>query len=131
MAKFHGLLNLALVPVPSVVPGLPLLPARVTVTSLVSVSTMRIAWLPVSATYSLVPEMAKPIGFLNLALVPVASVVPEVPLLPARVVTSLASVSTMRIAWLYVSATYSLVPEMAKPLGAENWALVPVPSVVP
>ena len=53
----------------------------------------------------MVPSVVVPIGRLNFAEVPVASVVPEVPAVPARVVTTPVEITTLRIVWLKTSTT--------------------------
>src|SRR5205085_217234 len=69
--------------------------------------TLRIRWLPQSATYSVpAPSTARPQGDEKRALPPVPSALPGAPGLPARVVTSPAGV-ILRIVWLSRSATYT------------------------
>ena len=61
-------------------------PARV-VTTPVDITIFRILWLLESATYRFVPSVVIPLGLLNFAEVPVASVEPVEPE-PAKVVIS-------------------------------------------
>ena len=98
-----GELKRALVPLALVVPERPGLPATVVTTPPAVI--LRIVWLPASQTKTL-PEAstASPAGALKRAALPVASVAPVIPALPARVVTTPAGV-ILRIVWLPVSAT--------------------------
>jgi hypothetical protein len=90
-----GILNLALVPVPSADPS-ELLPANVVTTP--DGVILRILKLAKSATYRFPAESsATPKGLLKLALVPVPLVDPDE--LPANVVTTPADV-ILRIRWL-------------------------------
>ena len=91
---------------PSALPELPALPARVVTTP--AGVTFRIVWLSVSATYTL-PALstATPLGIAEPRGAARAIGTAGVPGLPARVVTTPAGV-TFRIVWLSVSATYTL-----------------------
>src|SRR6266581_3734058 len=136
MAIPPGALNSAAVPVPSAWPAAQVvLPARVVTTPVAM--TIRRMLLPLrAATYRLVPllSMAKPLGPLNVAAVPVPSALPAAPVvLPARVVTTAEAMTIRRMVWLVLSATYRLVPllSMARPVGRLNRAAVPVPSTLP
>lgn len=85
-----------------------------------------------SDTYKLPAlSMVKPVGVLNLAAVPVPSVLPAVPAVPAKVVTTPELITTLRITWLDESATNRLVPSVAIPAGLLNVAAVPVPLAEP
>jgi hypothetical protein len=87
----------AALPAPSVLPLDPALPATVVVTP-DAITTCRTVLLPVSETNRFTPLTASPAGFLNRALVPVASVEPLTTLvLPARVVTTPVEITTLRI----------------------------------
>ena len=94
-----------MVPVPFVEPDV--LPAKVVTTPAGVI--LRIRSLPISDTYRL-PSKSKlsPYGELNVALVPVPSVEPDV--LPAKVVTTPSGV-IIRIRLLSVSATYTFPTE--------------------
>ena len=98
-----GLLKRAAVPAPLALPELPERPAALVTTAALVI--LRMLWLPLSATWK-VPEASRVMAFgvLKRALPPVASVVPEVPARPAKVVTSPAGV-ILRMAWLPLSAT--------------------------
>ena len=87
MVNPTGWLKRAAAPVPSAEPDVPAVPANV-VTAPPTITTLRMVWLPESATYKFVPSLTMPVGVLNLADVPVASVVPEVPAVPAKVVAT-------------------------------------------
>jgi hypothetical protein len=97
----RGRSNKAAVPVPSVVPAVPAVPARV-VTTPVEITILRIVLVKKSVTYRFVPSFVIPNGILNKALVPVASVVPEVPAVPARVVTTPVTLSSVEVVVLSV-----------------------------
>ena len=99
----QGLLNRAVVPAPLALPEVPAKPATVVTTPAEVI--LRTVWLPLSATWK-VPEASKAMAFgvLKRALPPVASVLPEVPASPAKVVTS-PLVAIFRMAWLPLSAT--------------------------
>src|SRR6266571_3724870 len=132
-ARPPGALNVAAVPVPLALPAAPVvLPARV-VTTPVAMTILRML-LPLRvATYRLVPlpSMAMPGGWLNVAAVPVPSALPATPVvLPAKVVTTPVAMTIRRILWLFLSATYRLVPLLstARPWGALNRAAAPVAS---
>src|SRR6266699_2730545 len=88
-----------------------------------------------SVTYRLAPllSMARPPGSLNLAAGPVPLTLPNVPAVPASVVTTPVAMTIRRMVLLPLSATYRLVPllSMARPLGRRNVAAVPVPSALP
>src|SRR6266704_1231145 len=133
MAKPPGLLNVAAAPVPSAPPLVPAVPASV-VTTPVAMTIRRMVWLVRSATYRLVPllSMARPLGWLNLAAVPVPSALPAAPE-PASVVTTPEAMTIRRMVWLFLSATYRLVPLLstARPWGRLNSAAAPVPSTLP
>src|ERR1035437_3983975 len=125
-----GLENRAAVPEPSALPQFPALPASV-VTAPAEV-TFRIVLLPESATKTLpTASTATPDGPLNCAELPVPSLMPGVPALPASVVTTPAEV-TFRIVELPVSATKTLPAlSTATPEGRLNRASLPVPSALP
>src|SRR4051812_28176972 len=102
-----GLLICAVATGPSRYPAVPVPPTVVTTPADV---TLRMRLLLVSATYTLpAASTLTPDGLLNLALDPVASVNPAVPE-PASNVTTAPDV-TLRIRWLFVSATYKLPDE--------------------
>ncbi len=103
-ARPCGPLKSAAEPVPSVLPVVPAVPARVVTTPPGVI--MRMVSLPVSATKTspVVGSSVTPTGPLNRAAEPVPSVLPAVPAVPARVVTTPAGV-IMRIVSLPVSAT--------------------------
>ncbi len=61
--------------------------------------------LPLSATKSKVPSVVMPKGALKFAAVPVASVAPVIPAVPASVWTTPVAISILRIVLLPVSAT--------------------------
>ena len=65
------------------------------VTTPVEITIFRILLLVVSATYRFVPSIVIPLGVLNFAEVPVASVEPCE--LPARVVTTPVEITIFRI----------------------------------
>src|SRR6266496_4340483 len=92
-------------------------------------------WLPLSATYRLVPLLSttRPLGCLNVAAVPVPSALPAVPAVPASVVTTPEAMTIRRMVWLFLSATYRLVPLLstARTWGRLNSAAAPVPSALP
>ena len=67
---------------------------------------------------------------LNFALVPVASVYPEVPAVPAKVVTTAVAITIFLIACEPEATTYKFVPSLVIPYGYLNAAEVPVPFVV-
>ena len=131
--------KVALLPVPSAKPLAP--PASVETTPPAVI--LRMAWLPLSATYTLpglsaatavgalnkapVPEMFDPVPLVD----PAAPAAPVPGLFPAKVVTT-PPVAILRITLLPVSAT-KMLPEgsIVMPLGLRNWAPVPVPSVNP
>ena len=76
--------------------------------------------------------MAMPVGLLNVAALPLPSVLPAAPAVPAKVVTSPASV-ILRIVWLPESVTNRL-PAMSTtaPVGEENRAYgAPMTTVSP
>ncbi|EKD76664.1 MAG: hypothetical protein ACD_43C00028G0001 [uncultured bacterium] len=60
------------------------------------------------------------------------SLFPMVPL-PITVVTALVAKSILRMAWLYLSATYRVLPSLviSSVYGPLNWALLPVPFTNP
>src|SRR6266581_4476337 len=135
MARPPGLLNVAAAPVPSAPPLVPAVPASV-VTTPVAMTIRRMVWLVLSATYRLVPllSMARPVGRLNRAAVPVPSKLPAVPaVLPARVVTTPVAMTIRRMLLPPRVDTYRLVPllSMTKPPGWLNVAAAPVPSTLP
>ena len=66
------------------------------VTVPLSITIFRILSLPTSATYRFVPSVVIQEGLENLAEVPVASVAPEDPAVPARVVTVPLSITIFR-----------------------------------
>src|SRR5207248_7108454 len=99
----QGELNRAALPVPFVEPEGPF-PATVT-TAKVESCRDRIALLPLSAMNSSVPSPQRPFGLQNFALVPVASIRPETPTLPAIVQTCPFAMEILRIVWLPVSLT--------------------------
>src|SRR3569833_1112062 len=79
------------------------------------------------------PELsiARPVGELKPAEVPVLSALPEWPNDPANVVTTPIGV-ILRIAWFELSATYTLLPaSTTTPEGNRNLAALPVPSTAP
>ena len=91
----------------SVTPSVPIAPAKVVMLP-VEALTMRMAWLYVSAM-NMSPRVfiQMPIGQFSPAEVAATLfVVPEVPLVPATVVMMPPSI--LRMAWLPVSATYTL-----------------------
>jgi hypothetical protein len=57
----------------------------------------RIELFEVSVTYKLIPSVVMPLGKLNLAAVPVLSADPDVPAVPARVVTAPVKSTIFRI----------------------------------
>ena len=85
------------------------------VTAPVSRSTLRSAWLPVSATISTSSMRAMPPGSKKRASVPAPSRKPG--LLPATVVTLPVSMCTLRRRWLYVSDTTKPCASAAMPVG--------------
>jgi hypothetical protein len=72
-----------------------------------------------------------PDGLLKLAAVPVASVNPYDPAVPANVVTFPDAITIFLMVLLSESATYRLVPSVVMPAGLLKRAAVPDPSVVP
>src|SRR6476660_3485289 len=101
-----GRLKRAAAPVPSVLPVLPAVPARVVTTPAgVILRMVALVW---SATYTVpAASTATPTGVLNRAAAPVPSVLPVLPAVPARVVTTPADV-ILRIVWLPSSDTYTV-----------------------
>ena len=98
---------MAVVTVSSVTPSVPIVPAKM-VMMLVEALTMRMAWLPNSAM-NMSPRVFSQILVGPFSPAEVAAtlfVVPEVPLVPATVVMMPPSI--LRMAWLPVSATYTL-----------------------
>jgi hypothetical protein len=87
------------------------------VTAPVATTIFRMARLFPSATKRFpAPSLARPIGVLKRAAVPVPSVLPEIPGDPARVVTAPVASTTWRMVLLRVSATNSKpAPSVAKP----------------
>jgi hypothetical protein len=90
-----GWLKSAAVPVPSVEPEVPAIPAKV-VTSPDAVLIARMVLLPVSVTKRDGPSVTTPMGVWNVAAVPVPSAEPEVPAIPAKVVTTPDEITTFR-----------------------------------
>ena len=126
----QGWLKRTLVPEPSVLPELPAVPANVETVPLEVTLRTTLLWLSATNTFPL-PSTATDVGWLNWAVVPVPSVVPEDPSDPASVVTTPAAV-TLRITWLFLSATKRLPLESsASPYGWLKRAAVPVPSTEP
>ena len=123
-----GLLKLAVIPVPSIEPEVPL-PAKVVTTP--SAVILRILGLPTSDTYILFnASIVMPWGKLKLAKISTESFDPCKPL-PAKVVTTPLGV-ILRILWLPISATYTLPKaSTASPLGLLKLAATPVPFVEP
>src|SRR6266699_7815 len=136
MARPPGALNSAAVPVPSAWPAVPaVLPARV-LTRPEEMTIRRMLLPPRAATYRLVPllSMARPLGPLNVAAVPMPSALPDaLVVLPARMLTRPEEMTIRRMVLLLLSATYRLVPllSMARPIGRLNRAAVPMPSALP
>jgi hypothetical protein len=71
-----------------------------------------------------------PRGKLKVALAPTPFAEP-IEELPATVETLAVNKSMTRMRWLSESVMKSLQPRIARPLGAENWALLPTPSAAP
>jgi len=95
--------------------------------------TLRIEWLPVSATKTLSPMTATPAGPSNRAATPEPSCPPGRGGFPATVVTAPASV-TWRTMWFPVSARKKrvVIPSwMPTPAGPSSRAEPPVPSAKP
>ena len=102
----------------------PELPAS-DVTVPLSITIFRILKLALSTTYRFVPSVVIPLGYLNLAEVPVAiDAAPPCELEPARVVTVPLSITIFRI--LCVSVTYRFSPSVVIPIGQLKLADVPV-----
>src|SRR5579862_7759079 len=117
-----GLLNCALVPVPSVLPQL-VLPASVA-TAPLAVVMRRSSQFRESAMYSapLVASMANPpMAELSCAALPVPSVEPHDPAVPATVLTAPLATTTLRTVQLPRSPTYStpLVASSARARGPQ------------
>jgi hypothetical protein len=108
-ATAEGLENVADVPAASVDPKAPL-PASV-ITEPPGMLTVRMRWLPVSATYTNSASMAQPEGELKRAFVPMPSA-HVADAVPASVVTT-EPPATARMRWLLLSATYSVPPPPA------------------
>lgn len=94
-----GLLNDAAAPVASVDPVTPAVPAKV-VTAPVAMTIFLMVLLNWSHTYKFVPSVVIPVGLLNDAAAPVASVDPVVPAVPAKVVTTLVAMLILLMVWL-------------------------------
>ena len=129
-----GLLNVALVPRPSVLPALvlPSPPASVVTAPLGVI--LRIRLLPESTTYTLpAVSTATAVGLSNVALVPRPSALPALvpPLPPASVVTVPPGV-IFRTRLFPESTTYTSPAEStATAVGLLNVALVPMPFALP
>ena len=104
-ARPTGVLNRAAAPIPSLVPDEPEVPANV-VTALEAKLIALMTWLSLSATYSVLPsdDIATSRGVLNRAAVPMPSVDPDKPAVPASVVTAFVDTTICRIRWLSPSA---------------------------
>src|SRR6266571_1571477 len=129
MARPPGLLNVAAAPVPSAPPLVPAVPASV-VTTPVAMTIRRMVWLVLSATYRLVPllSMARPVGRLNRAAAPVPSTLPDVPAVPARVLTTPAGV-ILRMVWLFLAPAVYRLPALSRT--TPNWGENPATAAVP
>ena len=103
-AMAPGFLKRAAAPVPSVAPEVPSVPTKSEITP-VEITTLRMPWLLVSATYRSVPETATPSGLLRRPVPAAPTAVPKLPLVPASVVTVWSAITILRIMWLNVSAT--------------------------
>src|SRR4030042_540955 len=125
MVMPYGLLNRAVVPIPLVVPYSPAVPAKV-VTSPVAITILRRVFLPESATYRFVPSVVMPYGLLNRAVVPIPSLVPYSPAVPATVVTSPGAITILLMVLLPESATYRFVPSVVMLKGLLKRAVIPI-----
>src|SRR5947207_1614754 len=125
-----GLSNRASLPVPSLEPTCPAVPAIVLTAPAAVI--LRIVLLFLSATYTLpAASIATPYGLSNRASLPVPSLEPTWPAVPANVLTAPAAV-ILRIVSLSASATYTLpAASIATLLGCPKRAAVPLPSNEP
>ena len=100
----------------------------VKLSSLTPGASLRMLFVPKSATYRLAPSPQRPLGKKNRAEAPRSFSLPKYGYWPAMVLTVNELRLIFRMSALTVSATNKLLPSPHMPIGVSNVAKAPLPS---